>query len=83
MDGNLARAPGTRTPRSKSLEGTFFAKQLRPSDEEIVRRVQQVAQKHGWTMAQVALAWSSTKVSSPIIGANSVGAYLLTLLLCA
>jgi len=71
MDGHLARPVGTRTARSKTLEGTFFEKKLRPTDEEIVRRVQQVAQTHGWSMAQVALAWSATKVTSPIIGANT------------
>jgi aryl-alcohol dehydrogenase-like predicted oxidoreductase len=72
MDGHLARAPGTRTQRSSILEGTPFEKKLKPSDEEIIKRVKGIAEKRGWTMSQVALAWSATKVTSTIIGVNSV-----------
>lgn len=38
----------------------------------IVRRVQEVAEKKGWKMGQVALAWINKRVSSPIIGFTSV-----------
>jgi aryl-alcohol dehydrogenase-like predicted oxidoreductase len=38
----------------------------------IVRRVQEVAEKKGWKMSQVALAWINKTVSSPIVGFTSV-----------
>lgn len=41
-------------------------------DKEIVRRVQELAEKKGWKMSQVALAWINKRVSSPIIGFSSV-----------
>jgi len=39
--------------------------------EEIINRVEELAKKKGWTMAQVALAWTIPQVSSPIIGFSS------------
>jgi aryl-alcohol dehydrogenase-like predicted oxidoreductase len=39
----------------------------------IVRRVQAIAEKRGWKMSHVALAWINKRVSSPIIGLSSVG----------
>jgi aryl-alcohol dehydrogenase-like predicted oxidoreductase len=38
----------------------------------IVRRVQELAEKKGWKMSQVALAWINKRVSSPIIGFTSL-----------
>jgi aryl-alcohol dehydrogenase-like predicted oxidoreductase len=38
----------------------------------IVKRVQEVAEKKGWKMGQVALAWINKRVSSPIIGFTNV-----------
>lgn len=72
MDGHLARPIETETLRAKCNSGGHFDKKRRPCDHEVIKRVQELAEKHGWTMAQVALAWSGTKVSSPIVGANSV-----------
>jgi len=72
MDGHLARPIGTETPRSKFASGSPFEKKRRESDLNIIKRVQELAQKHSWTMSQVALTWSLTKVSSPIVGANTV-----------
>ncbi|KAI0310284.1 NADP-dependent oxidoreductase domain-containing protein, partial [Amylostereum chailletii] len=45
-----------------------------PSNQDIVRRVEEVAKKHGVKMAQVALAWCMTKdvVSAPIVGTTSI-----------
>lgn len=71
MDGHLARPIGTETPRSKFANGSPFEKKRRESDLKIIKRVQELAQKHSWTMSQVALTWSLTKVSSPIVGANT------------
>lgn len=37
-----------------------------------IKRVQELAEKKGWKMSQVALAWINKRVSSPIIGFSSV-----------
>jgi aryl-alcohol dehydrogenase-like predicted oxidoreductase len=42
------------------------------ADREIVRRVQELAEKKGWKMSHVALAWINRRVSAPIIGFSSV-----------
>jgi aryl-alcohol dehydrogenase-like predicted oxidoreductase len=34
--------------------------------------VQELAEKKGWKMSHVALAWTNKRVSSPIIGFNSI-----------
>lgn len=68
MDGHLARPIETETLRTKCTTGGVFDKKRHPCDHAIIKRVQVLAEKHGWSMAQVALAWS---VSSPIVGANS------------
>lgn len=41
-------------------------------DQEIIKRVQQLAEKHGWKMSHVALAWINKRIASPIIGFSSV-----------
>jgi aryl-alcohol dehydrogenase-like predicted oxidoreductase len=72
MDGYLARPIGTKTERHNTFAGTMLEKLRRDSDNEIIKRVEEIAQKRSWTMSQVALAWSLTKVSSPIVGMSSV-----------
>lgn len=37
-----------------------------------MQRVEELAQKHGWKMSHVALAWINKRVASPIIGFSSV-----------
>jgi len=44
----------------------------REEDREIIRRVEEVAEKKGWKMSHVALAWINKRISSPIIGFSSV-----------
>lgn len=41
------------------------------ADEVIIKRVQEIAEKKGCKMAQVALAWIKAKGGSPIVGLNS------------
>lgn len=55
-------------------------RKLSDSDQQIVQRVQEIAEKRGTKMAQIALAWSMAKISSPIVGANSVRLHLHSLL---
>ncbi|KAI4524598.1 Aldo/keto reductase [Schizophyllum commune Loenen D] len=39
---------------------------------EIIKRVEEIAAKRGWKMPQVALAWAQRKITSPIVGFNSI-----------
>ncbi|RDL41852.1 uncharacterized protein BP5553_01831 [Venustampulla echinocandica] len=68
--GHLARpveALGSTTRSKPEAEGG-----LSKEDTETIKRVQELAEKKGWKMSQVALAWIKTRVSSPIIGFSSV-----------
>lgn len=73
--GHLARPPSDfgSTERSKiektSSPGTHGT--VEP-DLTIIKRVQEIAEKHKWKMSHVALAWINKRVASPIIGFSSV-----------
>ncbi len=41
-------------------------------DQKIIGRVQELAEKKGWKMGHVALAWINKRITSPIIGFSSV-----------
>ncbi|KAL1962665.1 hypothetical protein VTN77DRAFT_9299 [Rasamsonia byssochlamydoides] len=47
-------------------------KELTEADKEIVRRVQEVADKKGWKMSQVALVWIIQKGTVPIVGFSNL-----------
>ncbi|KAF3767291.1 Aldo/keto reductase [Cryphonectria parasitica EP155] len=73
--GHLARPPSEfgSTPRSEG------EKQSSPGshgtvepDLTIIKRVIEIADKKGWPMAHVALAWINKRVASPIIGFSKV-----------
>ncbi|KAH8808475.1 aldo/keto reductase [Xylogone sp. PMI_703] len=69
--GNLARpaeAYGTTTRSKPEKE----AGGLTETDFKIIGRVQEIAEKKGWKMSHVALAWINKRISSPIIGFSSV-----------
>ena len=42
------------------------------ADYKTIARVQELAEKKGWKMSQVALAWINKRISSPIIGLSSI-----------
>jgi aryl-alcohol dehydrogenase-like predicted oxidoreductase len=68
--GRLTRNWDEQTERAQTDE---FGKTLYvPSDQQIVERVAEVAEKRGVSKAQVALAWMLSKpfVTAPIIGAS-------------
>ena len=68
--GHLARPVeklGTTTRSKPELE-----KGLSETDVQIIKRVQELAEKKGWKMSQVALAWINKRISSPIIGFSSI-----------
>ena len=73
--GRLARKPdqegeATRRAQTDTVGGHLFEEK----DTTIVQRVHEIAEAHGVSMAQVALAWSLAKpaVTSPIIGATKM-----------
>jgi aryl-alcohol dehydrogenase-like predicted oxidoreductase len=70
--GTLARPIGTETVRVEASRGTAFEKKFSEADEAIIGRVEELANKKGVKMGQIALAWVGRKVVSPIVGVNSV-----------
>ncbi len=71
--GHLARATWTSdTLRGKTdtvVKGKYD--RMEQYDMKIVTRVNELAEKHGCTMSQIAVAWHLAKdVASPIIGAT-------------
>lgn len=72
--GHLARPPaafGSTDRSALERENPSGTGTVEP-DQSIIRRVQEVAEKRGWPMAHVALAWIGSRVASPIIGFSSV-----------
>ncbi|OQO12012.1 hypothetical protein B0A48_02651 [Cryoendolithus antarcticus] len=70
--GHLARpisALGS-TKRSEGQKDTSIWNT--EADVEIIKRVEELAKKKGWSMSTVSLAWINAKISSPIIGFSSV-----------
>ena len=68
--GILARPPSSeKTERAKKDTMPTGYSEV---DKEIVKRVQELAEKKDWKMSEVALAWINKRCSSPIIGFSSV-----------
>jgi aryl-alcohol dehydrogenase-like predicted oxidoreductase len=73
--GHLARPPsqfGSTVRSEGEKKNSAFTVSQNESDQEVIKRVQELAEKHGWKMSHVALAWINKRVSSPIIGFSSV-----------
>jgi len=73
--GHLARPPKDfgSTDRSRlEKEGAPGSHGTVEPDITIIKRVMEIAEKRGWPMSHVALAWINKRVSSPIIGFSSV-----------
>ncbi|OJD15513.1 hypothetical protein AJ78_04244 [Emergomyces pasteurianus Ep9510] len=69
FSGVLSKPTHTASARSKSTLAMFGG--LTEADEMIIRRVEEVAEKRGWKMSQVALAWIRGKGCIPIVGLTS------------
>ncbi|KIV88270.1 hypothetical protein PV10_07967 [Exophiala mesophila] len=70
--GLLARPLGsTATAREESSKGSPIHA-LSDADDEIIGRVQQLAEKKGWKMSQVALSWIIAKGTVPIVGFSNL-----------
>ncbi|KAK4935337.1 hypothetical protein LTR10_023599 [Elasticomyces elasticus] len=70
--GNLARPLKAKGETKRSAGGGGDPSTTREESLEIIRRVEQLAEKRGWTMSQVTLAWTLKRVTSPIIGFSTV-----------
>jgi len=70
--GALCRPFGADTLRAKITKGTPFEPKYTVADQAIIERVRELAEKKGWKMNQVALAWSQSKVTSPIVGVTQM-----------
>ncbi|KAF1986365.1 aldo-keto reductase [Aulographum hederae CBS 113979] len=74
--GHLARPLPTssadETTRHSSSKNSPMFKDLTGADPAIIERVQELAEKKGWAMSQVALAWIVQKGTVPIVGFSSL-----------
>jgi len=73
--GHLARPPsarGTTTRSENEQKHPLFNTGSSEADHKTIERVQELAEKRGWKMSHVALAWINKRISSPIIGFSSV-----------
>lgn len=71
VGGHLARPLSAQSVR-KDGEQQYWTGGLSEGDQRIIRRVQELAEKKGWKMSQVALAWMNQRVTSPIVGFSKV-----------
>lgn len=71
--GRLARLPGETSRRAREdTYAKFKYDATQEQDERIIRRVAQIAQKHGVSMTEISLAWLLTKVTAPVVGATKL-----------
>ena len=69
--GRLAR-PNGYDGSVRSKRPSFHHSTCTSADEAIINRVEEIAEKKGWKMSHVALAWLKTKGTVPIVGCNTV-----------
>ena len=55
------------------MKGNPMFSGVSESDAETIKRVQELADKKGWKMSQVALAWIVQKGTVPIVGFSNLG----------
>lgn len=71
--GLLARPLGTTaTTREESMKSHPMFKGIDEADHTIIKRVMETAEKKGWKMSQVALAWTIQKNTIPIVGFSNL-----------
>lgn len=72
--GRLARYPSVGTKR---MEEDQVAKskfdRTAEQDAVIIERVHELAERHGASMTEIALAWLLTEVTAPIVGMTKIG----------
>lgn len=71
--GRLARLPGETSKRAEQdTYAKFKYDATKEQDEVIIRRVAELAEKHGVSMTEISLAWLLTKVAAPVVGATKL-----------
>ncbi|KAI9751150.1 MAG: hypothetical protein M1815_001340 [Lichina confinis] len=73
--GHLARPLedfGNTVRSASERERGSFTTGTTETDKKIIKRVQNLAARKGWTMSTVALAWINKRVTSPLIGFSSL-----------
>lgn len=76
--GHLTRLPSSGNESTRAAEESkrgglnLAAIGATDTDKAIIKRVHEIAEKKGWSMAAVSLAWINAKVSAPIVGMSSV-----------
>lgn len=81
--GHLARSPSKSAETSRNshepnaeaaakLGHPVYQLGFTEMDRKIIKRVEEVAQKKGWNMAMVGLAWINSKIDAPIVGLGSM-----------
>lgn len=71
--GRLSRKPGETSARMELdayAKGKYDA--TAESDNVIINRVAEIAEKRGVSMTEVSLAWLMTKVTAPVVGATKL-----------
>ena len=71
--GRLSKHPGEI---SRRLQEDSYAQMkyggMAAQDAPIIRRVAELAERHGVSMTEVSLAWLLTKVTAPVVGATKL-----------
>ncbi|KIY53410.1 Aldo/keto reductase [Fistulina hepatica ATCC 64428] len=70
--GVLARPVQSPETTRHGVVKTMFDISFSDADIRTINKVEEIAKNRGWSMAQVALTWVSSKVASPITGVSSV-----------
>ncbi|KAF8271057.1 Aldo/keto reductase [Lactarius quietus] len=71
--GLLTRPFKTDEVTARGDSDPFLARYIEGmGTQEIINRVEEISKKRGISMANVALAWSLTRVTAPIIGSTSI-----------
>lgn len=74
--GRLVRPPNDKGQMSlrtrTSANGTIYEEGESDDARTIVSRAQEIAERRGWPMSHVSLAWLGRRVTAPIIGFSSV-----------
>lgn len=69
--GRLSKKPGETSARlEKDAYAKFKYDKTAESDNLIIERVMEIAEKKGVSMTEESLAWLLTKVTSPVVGAT-------------
>jgi aryl-alcohol dehydrogenase-like predicted oxidoreductase len=58
----------TLRSQNECINGSRYIEVREAPDQQIIRRVEEVAESKGWSMVDVALAWLNKRVTSPVVG---------------